>query len=161
MKKFFDNFEIYIGAICSGAMILILFAQVVSRYIFHNSFSWSEELAIILFVLATYFGATAAIKTKQHLRLEIVLSKLSKKNRLIMEIVDNFFFALFNCIILTGIVPIILKLKANGTATAVTGIPKWYIYLVLPILFGLMLIRLFQISIDNIKEIKAIKNSES
>lgn len=167
MKKFFDNIEVYLGAACSGAMIIILFFQVVSRYVLHNSFSWSEELAIILFVLSTYFGATAAIRTKQHLKLEVILSKLSKKNRLILEVIDNCFFALFNCIILTGIVPIVLKLRENGTETAVTGIPKWYIYLVLPILFCLMIIRLFQVSKDNIKEIKElntnsnVQNSES
>lgn len=156
MKTFFDRFELYLGAICSGAMILILFLQVISRYVFNNAFSWAEELAIILFVLSVYFGATAAIRTNQHLRLEIILQKLSKKNRLIIEIIDNFLFALFNCIILIGIVPVILKLKANHTVTAVTGIPKWYIYAVLPCLFILMIFRLFQVSKNKIKEIKSL-----
>ena len=156
MKKFLNNFEIYLGAICSGTMIVILFLQVVSRYIFNNAFSWAEELAIILFVLSTYFGATAAIKTRQHLRLEIILDKLNRKNRLILEVIGNCFFALFNGIILTGIVPVILKLKESNTTTAVTGIPKWYIYLVLPVLFVLMIFRLFQVSKDSIKEIREL-----
>lgn len=156
MKKFLNNIEVYLGTICSIAMVVILFMQVVSRYIFNNAFSWSEELAIILFILSTYFGATAAIRTKQHLRLEIITEKLSPKGKLIMEIVNNAFFALFNIIILTGVVPMVQRLRENGTTTAVTHIPKWSIYIFLPILFILMIIRLIQVSINNIKQIKEI-----
>jgi TRAP-type C4-dicarboxylate transport system permease small subunit len=159
MKKFFDNFEIYLGAICSGAMIFILLLQVISRYIFNNAFSWSEELAIILFILSVYFGASAAIKTKQHLRLEIILDKVNPKTKLILELIGNFCFGLFNCIILTGFVPIVLRLKQNGTETAVTGIPKWLIYGVLPFLFILMLIRLLEASICIIKKIKSLDSN--
>jgi TRAP-type C4-dicarboxylate transport system permease small subunit len=158
MKKFFDEFEIYIGAFCQGLMVLILLAQVVSRYIFNNAFSWSEETAIILFILSVYFGATAAIRRNQHLKLEIVLDKLSPKNRLKLEIFNNSMFALFNVIILFGIVPIVLRLRTNGTETAVTGIPKWYIYIVLPVLFVLMIIRLIQ---DSGTKFKKIKNFDS
>lgn len=156
MKKFLNNFEIYLGAICSAAMVLILFLQVISRYVFNSAFSWSEELAIILFIISTYFGASAAIRTKQHLRLEVLTSKLSEKGQLIMEIVNNAFFALFNLIILTGVIPMVQRLRENGTATAVTQIPKWMIYIILPIVFVLMIFRLIQVSMDNIKKIKAL-----
>lgn len=156
MKKFLKNIELYLGAICSSAMVIILFLQVVSRYVFNSAFSWSEEVAIILFILSTYFGATAAIRTKQHLRLEFLTDKFSDKGKLIIEIVNNVFFALFNLVILTGIVPIVFRLKDNGTAYAVTQVPKWTMYAVLPILFVLMIFRLFQVSMDNIKKIRTM-----
>lgn len=159
MKKFLDNIELYLGAICSGAMVIILFLQVVSRYVFNNAFSWAEEVAIILFILSTYFGATAAIRTKQHLRLEFLTDKLSEKGKLIMEIVGNFIFALFNLIILNGIVPIVFRLRENDTRYAVTQLPKWIMYAVLPVLFILMVYRLAQVSIENVKKIKAMENN--
>lgn len=154
MKKIFDNFELYLGTLCSGAMIVILLLQVISRYVFNNAFSWSEEIAIILFIWSVYFGATAAIKTKQHLKLEIILDKVRPKTRLILELIGNFFFVVFNAIILTGFIPIVIRLKGNGTTTAVTGIPKSITYGVLPFLFVLMIIRLIQSSMDMIKQIK-------
>lgn len=157
-NKLINEFEIYLGAVCSGTMVAILFVQVVARYVFNNAFSWAEELALIFFILSIYFGATAAVRRNQHLRLAIVLDSLGPKKRLIMEIIDNVVFSLFNIIILWGIMPIIQKLKLNGTSTAVTGIPKWIIYSFLPVLFILMLIRLYQDSSLKFKKIKELDN---
>lgn len=160
-KKLLNEFEVYFGAVFQGIMIIILFLQVVSRYVFNYAFPWAEELAIIFFILSIYFGATAAIKRNQHLRLEILLSRLSPKNRLIMDIIGNTFFTLFNCIILTGIFPIVQRLKLQGTSTAVTNIPKWSYYAVLPFLFIIMIIRLVQDSSDKIKQIKSLNEPTS
>lgn len=142
MKKIIKDFDLYLGAITSGMMIVILMAQVFSRYVLNRAFSWSEEIALILFIMSVYFGASAAVKTNQHLRLEIILSKDNPKVRLILDLIGNAVFALFNIIILWGVIPIVLNLKARGTATAVTGIPKWTYYIVLPIMFIVMVIRL-------------------
>lgn len=157
-NKLINEFEIYLGAVCSGTMVTILFVQVIARYVFNNAFSWAEELAIIFFILSIYFGATAAVRRNQHLRLAIVLDSLGPQKRLILEIIDNVFFSLFNIIILWGILPIIQKLKLNGTSTAVTDIPKWIIYSFLPVLFVLMLVRLYQDSIEKYKKIKELNN---
>lgn len=160
MKKFINQFEVYLGAFCSGLMVLILFAQVVARYVFNNAFSWAEELSLILFILSIYFGATGAILRNQHLRLSVLLDKLKPKTRLIFDIMNNLIFMLFNVVILYGIFPIVLKLQENGTSTAVLSIPKWMIYAVLPFLFVLMIIRLVQDCIIKVKKFKAPSDGE-
>jgi len=156
VKKFFNEFELYIGAVLSGAMFIVLLAQVISRYVFNKAFSWSEELALILFIWSIYFGATAAILRNQHLRLEIILAKLKPRARLTVDILNNFFFALFNCIILKGVIPIVQRLLRSGTATAVLSIPKWLNYGVLPLLFVLMIVRLVQDSVNKVKIYKGL-----
>jgi len=154
VKKFLGEFELYIGAVLSGTMFLVLFAQVVSRYVFNNAFSWSEELALILFVWSIYFGATAAIRRNQHLRLEILLVKFKPRTRLIMEVISNAIFALFNCFMIVGIIPIVQRLFRNNTSTAVMGIPKWINYAMLPLLFTLMIYRLVQDSVAKVQKFR-------
>jgi TRAP-type C4-dicarboxylate transport system permease small subunit len=154
VRKFLNEFEIYLGAVASGTMFIVLFAQVISRYVFNKAFSWSEELALILFVWSIYLGACAAIRRHQHLRLEILLDKVSPKNRLILDLIGNFFFALFSFIVMFGIMPIVTRLIRSGTSTAVMGIPKWINYSIIPAMFGLMLFRLIQDSIMKIKDFK-------
>ncbi|GHV94039.1 hypothetical protein AGMMS50293_03590 [Spirochaetia bacterium] len=149
--KFLNTFEVYAGASCMGIMIVLLFLQVFSRYVMRRSFSWTEELALIFFILSIYFGATAAIRRKQHLRLEVVLSRFGLRGRNILEIISNLFFLLFNCIILTGLFAIIKRLYSNNVRTAVTSIPKWCIYAFLPFLFIMMNIRLIQDIYERIK----------
>lgn len=153
-KKFLNEFEVYIGTICSMAMVVILFLNVIGRYVLHNSIKWSEEVCLMLFILSIYFGATGAVRTRQHLRLEVVLSMLKPKARMVLEIIDNVIFMAFNGIIMFGIMPLVMQLYRNGTAAAVTGIPKFLIYMWLPILFVLMVIRLIQDCIQRVKDYK-------
>lgn len=152
MKKILNEFETFLGTICSIVMTVVLFANVVGRYVFGHSLRWGEEVCLMLFILSIYFGACGAIRTRQHLRLEIVLGKLKPKARMFMEIVDNVIFAVFNVLIMFGIMPLIMQLFRNKTAAAVTGIPKYLIYMWLPIMFMLMLVRLIQDSIQRYKD---------
>ncbi len=139
-----DNFEVYIGTVCTIIMVIIMFLNVVGRYVLKTSIKWAEEVELILFIQAIYFGACGAIRTRQHLRLEIVTSNLKPKARMILDIIDDIIFMAFNIIILWGIIPLVIQLKERGTTAAVTGFPKWISYVMLPILFVLMLIRLVQ-----------------
>jgi TRAP-type C4-dicarboxylate transport system permease small subunit len=153
-KTIINTFEVYLGAGCSGIMIILLFLQVFSRYVLRHSFSWTEELALIFFILSIYFGATAAVRRKQHLRLEVILNKMSPKGKLVLEIINNLVFMAFNIIILTGLQSLIARLHGTGVRTAVTSIPKWIIYSFLPVLFILMIIRLIQDVVAKIQELK-------
>ncbi|HEY9053723.1 MAG TPA: TRAP transporter small permease, partial [Rectinemataceae bacterium] len=115
---------------------------------------WSEEMALILFIWSIYFGATAAIRRHQHLRLEIVLDKVKPRTRLVLDLLGNFFFVLFNCIIMLGVMPLVKRLFGAGTATAVLGIPKWINYVMLPAMFVLMIFRLIQDSVNLVRNFR-------
>ena len=45
LKWLDDNIELYICVFLMSFMTLLVFVQVVMRYVFNNSLSWSEELA--------------------------------------------------------------------------------------------------------------------
>lgn len=152
MKKILNHFEVYIGTVCSIAMVCILFANVIGRYVLSSSIKWAEEVCLMLFILSIYFGAAGAVRTRQHLRLDILISRFKPKGRMILEIIDNCIFMAFNGIMLFGIMPLVMQLYNNGTAAAVTGIPKFAIYIWLPILFIVMVIRLIQDCIQRVKD---------
>jgi len=149
--KGLNTFENYLGAFCMGVMIILLFLQVFSRYVMRRAFSWTEELALIFFILSIYFGAVSAIRRKQHLRLDVLIGRFGPRGREILLIISNLFFIAFNCIIITGLHTLTRRLYTNNVRTAVTNIPKWLIYLFLPILFVLMNIRLLQDIYDKVK----------
>ena len=56
MKKklfwIFNNLEYLLSMLCMGVMMTLLFIQVVSRYVFGHSITWTEEISIILFILS-------------------------------------------------------------------------------------------------------------
>jgi TRAP-type C4-dicarboxylate transport system permease small subunit len=51
------------------AEIAILFAGVVSRYVFHQPLLWSDELASILFLWLAMLGAVVALRRGEHMRM--------------------------------------------------------------------------------------------
>jgi tripartite ATP-independent transporter DctM subunit len=58
------------------AEIMILFAGVVSRYVFHDPLGWADELASVLFLWIAMLGAAIAFLRGQHMRLTFFLEKL-------------------------------------------------------------------------------------
>ena len=54
--------------------ICVLLAGVISRFVFHHPFVWSDELASILFLWLAMLGAVVALQRTQHMRLTAVVS---------------------------------------------------------------------------------------
>jgi tripartite ATP-independent transporter DctM subunit len=59
----------FIGAILVLAETCILFAGVVSRYLFDSPLLWTDELATFLFLWLAMFGAVVALRRDGHMRL--------------------------------------------------------------------------------------------
>ena len=71
-------------------MAIMNFINVVSRYCFSNSFSFTEELTVMAFVWVTMFGVAAGYKRCAHLGMSYIVERFPKKGQAI--------FALFSMI---------------------------------------------------------------
>lgn len=70
LKKLAMNFEAYLCAIAIAVMSVVVFVQVVFRFIVKSSLPWSEELSRYLQVYITFFGTAYGIQTGAHLGIE-------------------------------------------------------------------------------------------
>src|SRR5208282_2809439 len=75
-----------IGTLCEAAgagLVLaetcILFAGVVSRYVFNNPLMWTDELANFLFLWLAMLGMVVALRRNEHMRLTTLVNSLSPK----------------------------------------------------------------------------------
>jgi TRAP-type C4-dicarboxylate transport system permease small subunit len=59
-------------------MATLVFANVVSRYLFAHSLNWSEEIARYMMIWITYLGAGLAMRGGQHVAIEFGQSALPK-----------------------------------------------------------------------------------
>src|SRR5215813_7975109 len=64
---------------CAAALvvaeIVVLFAGVVSRYLFHSPIVWSDELASLLFLWLAMLGSVVAYRNAGHMRMTALVSK--------------------------------------------------------------------------------------
>ncbi len=65
----------------TGAVVLLIGAQVVFRYALNHSIFWAEEVGRILLVWITFLGASAAFKRKAHMGVDLFVQRLSPSTR--------------------------------------------------------------------------------
>lgn len=63
----FDRCSEALVVMLMAAMVVIMAAQVVARYIFSNPFVWAEEIAAYLFIWIVFLGAGLAFKRRSHI----------------------------------------------------------------------------------------------
>jgi C4-dicarboxylate transporter, DctQ subunit len=125
MNKILDNIEEWLVCICLVVMTLLTFVNVIARYIFSASLSFSEEITTYLFVLLSLLGAAIAAKRGAHLGLTIVTDHVGPKAAHIMATISMFFATLFSGIICYFGVFMTLNQFNKGQLTAGTQLPEW------------------------------------
>ncbi|QGW82568.1 TRAP transporter large permease subunit [Variovorax paradoxus] len=74
-----------VAALLVLAEICVLFAGVVSRYVFHAPLVWSDELASILFLWLSMLGAAVALRRGEHMRMTALLQKVQPSTRALLD----------------------------------------------------------------------------
>ncbi len=71
------------------AMVGIIFFQVIMRYVFNNSLSWSEELGKFLFVWLSWIGISIGHRRREHIKITLFVDRLPVKARKLTEILSE------------------------------------------------------------------------
>ncbi len=80
---------------------MILFAGVVSRYVFNKPLTWSDELASVLFLWLAMLGAVIALRRGEHMRLTTFVNLLRPQWRAWVDTVSALIVIVFVLLILS------------------------------------------------------------
>lgn len=149
-KKLLNNFETYAATVCFFILTILLTLQVVSRYVFRQSFTWMEELGTIIFVWMIYLGVSGAVTNRKHLRIDFVLDMMPFKIKRVFLIFSNVVFAAFN-VYISFVMLNVMKLLGNSVTTMLRA-QKAAVYSIIPFALILASIRLAQDTIRLSKE---------
>lgn len=117
MKKITDN----ILAILLGLIVVIMFTQVLFRYAFNNSLSWTEEIAKFLFVWVTFLGAALCFGENMHLGVDFLVRKVPVRFRKYLFVFNTTIIIFFNgLMVLIGFSWVI---NVSGTLSPAVGLP--------------------------------------
>jgi TRAP-type C4-dicarboxylate transport system permease small subunit len=122
----------------------LIFIQVLMRYVFQNSLSWSEELARYLFLWQIWLGASFAVKEQAHLRIGALVDNVPPKAKRAMEfaaLLAWFAFSLFLAVKGSELALLLLK---RGQVSPAMRMPMAYAYASVPVGSALMAIRLVE-----------------
>lgn len=153
LKKFIDNFEGYCCVFSLSAMSIIIFIQVVFRYILKASLPWSEEVSRYLLVWTTFFGGAYGVKTGAHIGVEAFTLLLPEKYRKILSIFITL-CSMVLCVFIFKYGMMIVKSQlTKGQVSPAMRIPMGYVYLAIPVGMVLFIIRYIQNIYISVKEL--------
>jgi len=148
MGSKFRRFEESILVLTLVVMVILIFGQVVGRYVFGAAPSWTEEMARYIHIFQVWIGASYAVKHRQHIRVGAFIERFNGLTRKILEsvsIIIWFAIALFLAIFGTQLV---LASLQNGQVSPALQIPMWIPFIAIPLGGGGMGIRLIQQMIE-------------
>lgn len=112
-------------------MVSVVTAQVVSRYVFGNPFTWTEELARYTFVWMSMLGMAVGVKYGSHIALDILEKKLQGTPRKVLVAVNQLFILAFT-VTLTYSGFKLVQLGTRQTSPSL-GLPMEWVYIVIPV----------------------------
>ena len=165
LLKFLDNFESYICQILLVFFVCLLFLQIVLRLVFgalHTlsqyfpilahyplpaSIPWGEELSRMSFVWFVFLGATYAARLAAHNRVTFQFKLFPKIVGNISTVFSDLVWIAFNC---TMIYYSIIMIQDGFKYPEYSPTLDWimaYVFMIFPIAFSLMTIRIIQVNI--------------
>lgn len=144
MKKVFDKFEEVIGVALLAYMLIILSYQVLLRFVFNNSNSWSEETARYLFVWFVYITASLAVLKNAHIRIDAFLGMYPSSLVRGVVVFGYLLFFAYCLAIVHYSWDFTMQIKMAGQVSMGLGTPMYLVYLSLPVCHVLMALRILQ-----------------
>ncbi len=125
-------------------VVLTVFMEVFRRFFLSYSSIWSEEIARYAFIYIAWIGASAAVRERAHIRIDVLLPLLPNTWRTILYIFGDIMTLILAVIALYWSMEPVLNSIHFGSVTHGLRISQaWFLFAV-PLGFGMMVIRLIQ-----------------
>jgi TRAP-type C4-dicarboxylate transport system permease small subunit len=160
LRKFFNTcnaIEKYFLIALMAAMVVIIFAQVFTRYALNHALYWSEELGKFIFVWVSWLGVSAGMKNKEHIQVLLFPDALRAKGHLktekLIHILIDILWFITSIVVLYYGAQIVASQKALGVFGPSTELPMWIAYLCVPLSAALVCFRLLCGTFINVREL--------
>jgi len=137
-------------------MAVIIGWQVVMRYIFESSVSWSEELSRYLCIWLVFLGSSFGVRKNRHICVDALYSVLPPKPALLLAGAADVLFMLFAFYIVYHGFGVLNRILDTGQASPAMEVSMGLVYSALPIGFSLIIIRLLQSVCLKIRDFRAL-----
>ena len=130
--KFIEKFEKFVACASVSVMAILVFVNVIARFIFNSPLAVADEMSCYLFVLMSFMGTAIAARRKAHLGLTIVTDKLSPSAARKVQVLMYLIAAVFCLLIVIFGIEMVMSQYTLGQETATMQWPEWIYGLFVP-----------------------------
>ena len=139
-------------ALSMAAMVVLMLYQVILRYVFSASNSWSEELVRYLFILDVMLAASIAVRRNSHLQIDVLINCFSPKLKRIFTIAATLAGIVFLALLFWYSLD--LCMTATSNVSPGLGIPMSIPYACVPLGAVLMILTSIEVILKTVEELR-------
>lgn len=129
-------------------MTVVVFAQVVMRYVFLSPFTWAEEMARYLLVWISCLGAAYGVKTNAHIGIVLLRDKFKGYSQLVVTVLIH--FLLLGFFLVCFVKGLSLAIAQHSQISPGMQMPMIWAYISVPVAFGFMIMFSIELLIENV-----------
>lgn len=138
------------------AIAMIIFVEVIRRFVFNVQVAWSTTLPPYLFLLLTWIGCAYNVKLRTHLSFGEVRAMMRPTARLSMSFMDAILWYVMAVIVVVAT----LRLTANSAANfqimlGTDNVLRWWFYICVPIAWLILYARVLENLLADIRSYRA------
>ncbi|WBW50171.1 TRAP transporter small permease [Peptoniphilus equinus] len=147
MKKFFklyDELEEKLLVFSLVFSVVLISFQIIMRYIFNASVSWSEELARYLFIWQTWLGVSIAFHYHEHIKVDLIFTLFKSAGfKKVIDVIIQLIWLGFNLFLAYEGFKLLQSMNARHALSAGMRLPLIYVYASLPVSSVILALRIF------------------
>ena len=145
-KRWLDH----IGGALFVTMFAVFILQIGARFVFNQPLPWTDELAVVLYIWTIFWACAFMVPAASHVSLDILSARLSPKPRLWLQTLGQVLLGGLALQAIPASWDYLLFMRRE--ATAVLGLPLFWVFLPLLVLLVMLVLRGVWHMVQTVKE---------
>ncbi len=155
LRSLNENAERWALLIFYTLLVATMAVEVVRREIFAYSSIWGEEIVRYAFIYLAWIGASAAVRERAHIRIDVIFNYVSPRVKALLYIFGDFVMMIIAVLALYwSFETVSVSWKFGSVSHGLRVSMVWFLMAV-PIGFGLMIFRLVQSFLRDLADLRA------
>ncbi len=149
------NGERYLLLVFYSLVVAVIGLEVVRRFVLSFSSIWGEEIARFAFIYLTWIGASAGVKNRSHIRIDVIYSLIPSRNHVWLYVLAEVATLAFAIVALFySLTPIITSVQYDNVTDGLR-INRSFFLVAVPLGFAMTVVRVVQNIIRDIRDYRA------
>ncbi len=155
LRSLNQNAERWALLIFYTLLVATMAVEVVRREVFAYSSIWGEEIVRYAFIYLAWIGASAAVRDRAHIRIDVIYNYVSPRVKALLYIFGDLVMMIVAVLALYWSFETVSVSWEFGSVTHGLRVSKVWFLMAVPIGFGLMIFRLIQSFVRDLADLRA------
>lgn len=155
LRNIDKNGERYLLLVFYTLVVAVIGVEVIRRFVLSFSSVWGEEVARFAFIYLTWVGASAGVKNRSHIRIDVVYNWVPERRHVWLYVLADAATMIFAVVALYySLIPIITSINFDNVTDGLR-INRSFFLVAVPLGFTMTIVRVLQNLIRDVRDHRA------